>query len=309
MPTTIAPEHGRSFFGGARELEAGTDALTAMKKAGLLYKVVQKPVYDEQGRELPGYVRNIRELRGDDPDPVFGIVTPRYKPIQNEDAFTVCDYVAQESEAEFVAGGITDHADLPWLLMRVGERLEFAGDVVDPFLLFLNSHRGDRSFTIAMLPTRIECTNALTYSVLNSQHRINIRHVGDVAEKVKAAQVALASQRQYLEEMEALARTLAAKPVSSSTLSGWLDKLYPISESMSDRKVENTQEMREQIRWMMREAPNLANHHGTAWAFVQAVTEVADWGTTRERDTMARLCWDSDTRIKSKALAIAARLN
>jgi hypothetical protein len=57
----------------------------------------------------------------------------------------------------------------------------------------------------------------------------------------------------------------------------------------------------------MASAPNLEGHHGTGWAFVNAVAEIADWGSNRQRDRMARLCWNMDGKLKDRALAIAAQ--
>ena len=71
------------------EAPASADALVW---AGLDWKVIQKEVRTEDGAWIAGYKANIRSTDGS----VLGIVSDRYKVVQNEDAFRFTDELLGE---------------------------------------------------------------------------------------------------------------------------------------------------------------------------------------------------------------------
>lgn len=59
----------------------------ALELAGLHWKVLQKPVYTGENHLIPGYKANVR----DKDHRVLGVVTDRYRVVQNEEAFAFTD--------------------------------------------------------------------------------------------------------------------------------------------------------------------------------------------------------------------------
>lgn len=290
-------ENGRTFYGDAEVVPPGVTTEEAMRLAGIDFNVVQKPIFDEHGNKLPGFVRNVRETD----DRLFGIVTSRFKVIQNADAFAVCDAVAEHG-ATWEAGGITDKGAFVWGLMTLPEQVIVAGDNVAKHLLFVNSHKGDRSVTMANTPVRLRCTNALTFSMRSAQQRITVRHTGDTGSKMQEAMALMGAANEYYSAFATLGGKLATKRLTAPKLERMLEQLYPAGTT--DKAVDGAEEKRRVVRELVQSAPNLEGHHRTAWAFVNAVGEVADWGSARTRDRMSRLCWNGDARIKNRALKI-----
>lgn len=62
--------------------------------AGLDWTVEQTPVFMDDGTEIKNYKANIRS----DDKTVLGIVTNRYKIVQNADAFSFTDAIVGETE-------------------------------------------------------------------------------------------------------------------------------------------------------------------------------------------------------------------
>ncbi len=56
----------------------------ALRLAGLDWKVIQEPIYTGNEEKIEGFKANVRDLDRK----VLGVVTDRYKIIQNEEAFT-----------------------------------------------------------------------------------------------------------------------------------------------------------------------------------------------------------------------------
>ena len=76
------PWHGL----GTKVMEAPTST-EALTLAGLDWKVTQKLIETEDGIPISGFKANIR----DSDEKVLGVVTDRYKVVQNTDAFSFTD--------------------------------------------------------------------------------------------------------------------------------------------------------------------------------------------------------------------------
>lgn len=85
--TRTAPWHGL----GTRVLEAPTSS-AALSLAGLDWRVVQKTLFTEDGLSVSGFKANVR----DTDNQVLGVVSDRYKVVQNEDAFAFTDELLGE---------------------------------------------------------------------------------------------------------------------------------------------------------------------------------------------------------------------
>ena len=81
------PWHGL----GTRVKEAPSSK-DALIYAGLDWKVIQEPVYTDSQELIEGYKANVR----DSDRRVLGVVTDRYKVIQNEEAFAFTDALLGE---------------------------------------------------------------------------------------------------------------------------------------------------------------------------------------------------------------------
>ena len=73
----------------------------ALRIAGLNWKVLQEPVYTENDELIQGYKANVR----DSDRKILGVVTDRYKVIQNEEAFAFTDALLGEGVRYETAGG------------------------------------------------------------------------------------------------------------------------------------------------------------------------------------------------------------
>ena len=65
----------------------------ALRIAGLNWKVLQEPVYTENDELIQGYKANVR----DSDRKILGVVTDRYKVIQNEEAFAFTDALLERA--------------------------------------------------------------------------------------------------------------------------------------------------------------------------------------------------------------------
>ncbi|SFM52248.1 hypothetical protein SAMN03159341_1429 [Paenibacillus sp. 1_12] len=82
-----APWHGLG-----KRVEQALNSKEALQEAGLDWTVLQKPIQTEDQMEITGYKANIRETD----QRVLGVVTDRYKIVQNHEAFAFTDELLGE---------------------------------------------------------------------------------------------------------------------------------------------------------------------------------------------------------------------
>lgn len=130
--TRVTPWHGL----GTR-VEEAPGSKEALVLAGLDWKVVQKPIVTEDGLPVNGFKANIRDRDSQ----VLGVVTNRYKVVQNEDAFAFTDKLLGEGVTYETAGSLQD-GRRTWILAKLPQRYIISGDEITPYLVFMNSHDG-----------------------------------------------------------------------------------------------------------------------------------------------------------------------
>ena len=106
------PWHGL----GTEVKEAPTSA-DALIYAGLDWEVVQEDVYTGHGSPIPGYKVNLRSSDGS----ALGIVSDRYKVVQNEDAFRFTDDLLGAGVTYETAGALQGGRKV-WMLARMPHR-------------------------------------------------------------------------------------------------------------------------------------------------------------------------------------------
>ena len=193
--TRTAPWHGL----GTRVLEAPTSS-AALSLAGLDWKVVQKPVFTADGLFISGFKANVRDRDSQ----VLGVVSDRYKVVQNEDAFAFTDELLGEGVTYETAGSL-QNGRRTWILAKLPQRYMTRGDEIDPYLVFMNSHDGTGAIKAAMTPVRVVCQNTLNLALSTARRSWSTIHTGDIHGKLQDARNTLLYADRY---MAALGKTI-----------------------------------------------------------------------------------------------------
>ena len=149
------PWHGL----GTRVMEAPASS-EALKLAGLDWKVLQEPVYTENGELIRGYKANVR----DTDRKVLGVVTDRYKVVQNQDAFAFTDALLGQGVRYETAGSLMGGKKV-WLLAHMPREYIISGERISPYLVFSNTHDGSGAVKVAVTPIRVVCSNTLNLAL------------------------------------------------------------------------------------------------------------------------------------------------
>lgn len=169
----------------------------ALQVAGLNWNVIQKDIMTaEGGGIIQGFKANVRDSDGS----VLGIVTDRYRVVQNTEAFAFTDTLLGEGVRYETAGSL-QNGRRTWMLARLPQQYIINGEEITPYLVFMNSHDGSGAIKVAMTPVRVVCNNTLNLALSTAKRSWSCNHTGDIAGKLDEARDTLFLARQYMSEL------------------------------------------------------------------------------------------------------------
>ena len=104
----------KPWHGLGTRVEKAPCSEDALRLAGLDWQVVQEPIYTDTGEIIPGYKANVR----DRDRRVLGVVTDRYKIIQNHEAFAFTDTLLGSGVRYETAGSLQEGKRV-WIFHRI----------------------------------------------------------------------------------------------------------------------------------------------------------------------------------------------
>ena len=164
------PWHGL----GTMVQEAPTSA-DALRLAGLDWTVEARDMWLNGGYEpIPGYKANVRSSD----NKVLGVVSDKYRIVQNADAFAFTDALIGGDVHYETAGSLLDGKKI-WLLAKLPDS-EICGDKTEPYVCFSNTHDGSGAVRVCMTPVRVVCNNTLNLALNTAQRAWSVRHVQEM---------------------------------------------------------------------------------------------------------------------------------
>ena len=263
--TRTKPWHGL----GTMVMEAPTSK-DALILAGLDWHVIQKPLLTYDEIPVPGFKANVR----DSDNQVLGVVTDRYKVVQNEDAFAFTDSLLGEGVTYETAGSL-QNGRRTWILAKLPQRYIISGDEITPYLVFMNSHDGSGAIKAAMTPIRVVCQNTLNLALSRAKRTWSADHVGDIRGKLEDARNTLLYAGQYMEELGKAIDGLSKIRLSDRKVYEYIDALFPLADNATEAQKKNLLRLKEDVKARYFEAPDLKAVGKNAYRFVNAVSDFA----------------------------------
>lgn len=268
----FVPWHGL----GTPVQESPTSA-DALKIAGLDWKVEAKPIYTNDGIKIPGYVANTR----DSDNSVLGVVTEKYKIVQNEDAFAFTDSLIG-GDVRYETAGSLRNGKSTFLLAKLPDK-KILDDDFGQYLCFTNTHDGSGAVKVMMTPVRVVCNNTLNLALNTTKRMWTCKHMGSMKDKLHEAEETLGFANKYMDNLAVVAERLANVSLRDEEIQAIVAELFPMDENTSDRTKANMQKAKQEfmVAYYM---PDIAKFRNTAWGLLNATS---DWmsHTSPQRNT------------------------
>lgn len=295
----------------------------ALVAGGLNWSVSTLPIVpvDEPDSTIAHRVAVVRDDRlPGQTGRVVGVVHRGFRPLQNRKGAELFDSLLGQGKPIYHTGGYLRHGEVVWLLAKIPHAICLGGeDVLEPYLLFTNSHDGSVAIDIRLTTIRVVCQNTLSMALATGKVGKVFRrpHNGSAALLKAEAKGFFDFAVKQCEEAEALFKSLAKAKCKPADFQTFLGKLLPdpklpstVATNASLRRAHETR--LETLRATRNEISNVHLEgiptHGippaedTWWGALNTLTGWVDHVQAIERDRYAHILLGSGDRFKSVAL-------
>lgn len=259
------PWHGL----GTRVAEA-LDSKEALEKAGLDWNVVQEPIYTDTNELIEGYKANVR----DSDRKVLGVVTDRYKVIQNWEAFEFTDELLGSGVRYETAGSLQGGRKV-WMLAHLPHEYIISGERISPYLVFSNTHDGSGAIKVALTPIRVVCSNTLNLALSTAKRSWSMIHTGDIRGKMQEARETLFMAEKYMDSLGKEFENLRKKNLTDKQVMEYIEILLPVEEGATIQQIKNMKRLQDDMKIRYFDAPDLKEVGNNAYRFINAVSDFA----------------------------------
>ena len=284
MPAEITETKGKAemmyvgrtpWHGLGTQLDGPPTAAEAIAAASLDWTVEMVPVYLDGGIEIPGKRAAVRTDTG----LVMNVMSDRYTPLQNVDAFAFFDAVVGAGEAIYHTAGSLQGGRKVWALARLPGDLKVTNrDVLEKYVLLANSHDSSLAVTMQLTAVRVVCSNTMAVA-LGSGKKFRAIHTPGVINKAVEAREFLGLTEAYFENLMAGINRMAETKVDDPQLDDLVFKIFGLDETkaMADQHF-LTRHAAETVKDLFHTGigQDMKGVKGTAWAAYNAVTEYVD---------------------------------
>lgn len=260
----------KPWHGMGTRVEKAPSSADALRLAGLDWKVVQEAIYTEKGGIISGYRVNIR----DSDRKALGVVTDRYKIIQNQEAFAFTDALLGSGVRYETAGSLQEGRRV-WLLARLPHEYIISGERISPYLVFSNTHDGSGAVKVALTPVRVVCNNTLNLALHTAKRSWSMIHTGNIMDKMKEAEATLFMAEEYMDSLGKEFEQLRSKKVTDGQIKEYIEQLLPMEKDATPMQSKNILKLRDDMARRYYDAPDLQGIGKNAYRFINAVSDFA----------------------------------
>ncbi len=205
---------------------------------------------------------------------MLGVVTDRYRVIQNDEAFAFTDELLGAGVKYETTGSLQGGRKV-WLLAHMPHEYIISGERISPYLLFSNTHDGSGAIKVALTPIRVVCQNTLNLALANAKRSWSMIHTGDIKEKMQEAKDTLFLAENYMDELGKEFEALRMKKLTDKRVMEYIEILLPIEDGSTPQQEKNMKRLREDMKVRYFDAPDLQGVGKNAYRFVNAVSDFA----------------------------------
>ena len=219
---------------GTIDISSAKTVDEALNLSGLNWQVEPKTIYDEDNNLIENYVANTR----DTDVKTLGIVTDRYRIVQNNEAFDFVNDLVSEGFKFDRAGSFRDGKSI-WVMGNLPEE-KILGDDVANNVVFVNSHDGSSGVKVMMTPVRLICSNMINLALKKANRIWTSKHTGHIYTKLEEAKYTLGLVNKYMLNLKEEADRLSNISITDTKIEEIFDKMFPVNlNEDSERKINN----------------------------------------------------------------------
>lgn len=330
MPDNV----GRMFYYGetpwhkkGEKLNDPANADEAVEHGGLDWEVELFPIVTSEQPASPITKRKAvvrRDRKPGDPSRVLGVVHPGFKPLQNRDGAKIFDSLIGHGKRIYHTGGYLGDGEVVWLLAKLPAEIKIAeNDVVEPYMLFTNSHDGSIAVDFRLTTVRVVCQNTLSIALRGKEQSLVFKHAhqGNYRLLETEADAFFKFSLQRVAELGIEFQAMNNTPLSTPSFEEFVEMLVPlptpptgaraseIALKRYDTRVEKLRATQAGIQSVFKEGfqndLKISPAPETVWGALNAVTAFVDHAQEIKGDRYAHAIFGRGATLKYSAYKLA----
>lgn len=309
----------RPWHGIGAVVEGMMTAKDALEQAKLGWTARKHPITLEGHQKI---IPNHFAVTRDDDDTVLGIVGSSYEILQNADAFSFFDTIAERGDAIYETAGSLFGGKKIFITAKIPGLIEVGNnkDISEKYILLTNNHDGTGAVTGKIIMTRVVCNNTLTVAMRESGRSISIRHSQQMHDKLKVASEVLGIANKRFLEMEQSFNQMAKVQMTEKDVRDFLMRCFDATPSdlanpQDDVKNKNARAILQCLE-LHESGKGSEMTRGTLWGAFNAVTEwTSNYRTYKDRGNSSKndnkvnsLFFGQSSVLTDRALVEASRI-
>ena len=311
------------WHGLGQRVPKGLTAERMICAAGLDWEVELRPARGAREINRKGEFSRYEVVRVPRPNTreeevLLGVVSRRYQPLQNIEAFGFFDPIVGDGKAYFETAGALGEGERIWAMAKMPKAMEIVrGDECFKYLLLSNTHSGDGSVIVKFTTVRVVCQNTLMLAMEDGQKAYRVRHSKQMQFKLEQLADFLAITQEVFQKAEEQFKLLARIQMIDDRLDHYFEAVFP--RTPAQKKKGATPGRWKFLREAFETRPDLQlpDVRGTLWGAYNAITRFEDYKQPQQEeqpDQRLKRTWfggGADTKLKAlvKASELAASWN
>ena len=299
----------------------------ALQHGGLNWDVELFPIVTAEQPASPitkrmAVVRRDREAG--DPTRVLGVVHPGFRPLQNRAGAKIFDSLVGHGERVYHTGGHLGNGEVIWLLAKLPAEIKIAkNDVVEPYMLFTNSHDGSIAVDFRLTTVRVVCQNTLSMALSGKEQSLVFKraHQGDYGLMKSDAEAFFNFSLECVAKIGAEFQAMNSLPFPAASMKEFIQKLVPLPKQpigaratpralkRYETTVENVKAIQTGIQTIFNEGfqngISIAPASPTVWGALNSVTAFVDHAQKIKGDRYAHSIFGKGATMKHAAYKLA----
>ena len=277
---SFASNSEKAWHGLGQIVNGAMTAEEAIKNANLDYEVDKANVYFNCGTdcmsEIDGYFATYRK----DTNDYLGMVKSRYEIVQNRDAFGFFDAIIDSGEAIFETAGALGNGERIFLVAKLPDDFEIAGEKIEKYIMLTNSHDGSSSVIAGMTNIRVVCNNTLQAALKGLENKVSIDHISGAKNKLKEAHRVMGIASKYSNDVKDIFNQMADRKMTEGQYREFFESVFTPEYKVAMTSAEE-KEMSTRLKNMIEGTTQFAFTHptqtteaanGTLWGAYNAVS-------------------------------------
>lgn len=244
---------------------------------------------------------------------LFSVVSRRYQPLQNAEAFGFFDPIVAEGKAYFETAGALGEGERIWVMAKMPGAMEIVhGDECFKYLLLSNTHSGEGSVIVKFTTVRVVCQNTLMLAMDDGQKAYRVRHSKRTQFKLQELAEFLSITQEVFLKAEEQFRQMAKVQMTEDRLRKYLEAVFPRTAVQKKNGERPPRWGYVQTAFETREDLQLPGVRGTLWGAYNAITWFEDYRQPQLEEQpdqrLDRTWFGGGAETKLKALVKATEL-